>query len=165
MKKIFVSLFLLLSVGVFSQEIKIAYVNSGEVFNLMPELAEASSQFEAIAAQFQEQYQSMMDELNQKAEEYRKLEATLNENLKLRRQQELEGMQERIQNFIPESQQLLEQERAKLTNPIQEKLLNAIKQVGEEQGYTYIIDSQAMLHIGKSAIDATQLVKTKLNIK
>ena len=165
MKKIIVSLFLLLSIGAFSQEIKIAYVNFGEVFNLMPELAEASSQFEAIAAQFQEQYQSMMDELNQKAEEYRKLEATLNENLKLRRQQELEGMQERIQNFIPESQQLLEQERAKLTNPIQEKLLNAIKQVGEEQGYTYIIDVQATLYTGKSAVDATPLVKTKLNIR
>ena len=165
MKKIFVLLFLLLSVGVFSQEIKIAYVNTGEVFNLMPELSEAINQYEAIAAQYQEQYQSMLDEFNQKAEEYRKLEATLAENLKLRRQQELESIQERIQNFVPESQQLLEQERAKLINPIQEKLLDVIKQVGEEQGYTYIIDSQATLYIGKSAIDATQLVKTKLNIR
>ena len=165
MKKIIVSLFLLLSVGAFSQEIKIAYVNVGDVFNLMPELTDAETQYATIAAQYQEQYKSMLDEFNQKAEEYTKLEATLTENLKLRRQQELQSIQDRIQNFVPESQQLLEQERVKLTNPIQEKLSNAIKQVGEEQGYTYIIDSQATLYIGKSAVDATQLVKTKLNIR
>ena len=49
--------------------------------------------------------------------------------------------------------------------PIQQKIQDAIKAVGAEQGYTYIIDPQVLLFQGSNAIDATQLVKTKLGLK
>jgi hypothetical protein len=47
--------------------------------------------------------------------------------------------------------------------PIQEKLINAIKAVGQEQGLT-ILSSQVFFHTG-SLVDATPLVKAKLGIK
>ena len=44
-------------------------------------------------------------------------------------------------------------------------MADAIKAVGAEQGYTYIIDPQVLLYTGPNAIDATPMVKTKLGLK
>lgn len=41
---------------------------------------------------------------------------------------------------------------------------NAIKAVGDEKGYTYILDPQIVLYQGNTAVDATQFVKAKLGI-
>ena len=49
--------------------------------------------------------------------------------------------------------------------PVHEKMAKAIKAVGERENYTYIFDSQAMVHIGNDAIDATPAVKKELGIK
>lgn len=58
---------------------------------------------------------------------------------------------------------LFMQQRINLT-PIQDKLKNAIKAVGDEKGYTYILDPQIVLYQGNTAVDATQFVKAKLGI-
>ena len=51
--------------------------------------------------------------------------------------------------------------------PIQEKIMTAIKAVGEENGFTYILDvnSSTIVYTGKDAIDVTPLVKDKLGLK
>ena len=46
----------------------------------------------------------------------------------------------------------------------QQKLQNAIKAVGDEKGYTYIIDPAALLYTGNAAVDATPFVRTKLGL-
>ena len=163
MKKFIVLLLVLLPMGAFSQETKFAFVDYLEVFNMMPDLEEAETKFAAIRAQYEEQISALQTEMTAKYEEYMKIEATLTENIKLRRQQEIQELQDRLQNFYPQAQQELEQEQAKLWTPIQEKVLAAIKAVGEDQGYA-ILNSQVMFHTG-NLVDATSLVKTKLGIK
>ena len=163
MKKIIVLLFMLLPIGAFSQEIKMAFVDFQDVFNVMPELTEAETKFAAIRAQYDETLKGLQTEYTAKYEEYMKIEAELPENLKLRRQQEIMEIQERYQNFLPQAEQDLEQEYAKLMSPIQEKVVNAIKAVGEEQGYA-ILNSQVFFYTGP-IIDATPLVKAKLGIR
>jgi outer membrane protein len=130
----------------------------------MPEREEAELKLAAINAQYQETYKALDTEYTAKYEEYMKIEAELTENLKLRKQQEIIQLQERIQNFVPQAQQEIEQEQSKLMVPIQEKLINAIKAVGEEKGYS-ILNAQVFFHTGPNLIDATPLVKTKLGIK
>ena len=51
--------------------------------------------------------------------------------------------------------------------PIYKKLDDAIKAVGDEKGYAYIIDNNPgiVLYTGNAAIDATPLVKAKLGLK
>ena len=163
MKKIIVLLLLLLPIGAFSQEIKWAFVDFNEVFNLMPEREEAELKLAAVNAQYQEQYNQLQTEYTAKYEEFMKVQADLTENLKARKQQEIEQLIERLQNFVPQAQQDMEQEQTKIMTPVQEKLLNAIKAVGEEQGYT-ILSSQVFFHTGKLT-DVTPLVKAKLGIK
>jgi len=163
MKKLIVLLLALLPMGAFSQEIKLAFVDFNEVFDMMPEREEAELKFVAIQTQYQEQYNQLQTEFTAKYEEYMKIEAELPENLKLRRQEELQQINDRLQNFVPQAQQDLEQENAKLMAPIQDKILNAISAVGAEQGFA-IFNSQVFFHTGP-LIDATPLVKAKLGIR
>jgi len=165
MKKLIVLMCMILPLGVFAQEVKIAVVNAAEVFNMMPENDEVEKQLAALSSQYQADLQTMQNEMNVKYEEYMKLPETLAENLKLRRQQELQDLQERIQNLYTIAQQDMEQKQTELFAPIQEKLQKAIQDVGAEQGYLFIFNNQTMLYISPSAIDATPLVKAKLGLK
>lgn len=156
---------MILPLGVFSQEVKIAVVNYSEIIPLMPEYSEAETKLAEFNLQYQNDLQSIQDEFNAKLDEYQKLPETSPENIKLRRQQELDQIQERGQNVYAMYQQDLEQKQADLMAPIQEKLQKAIQDVSAEQGYTYVTNTQIMLYIGPSAIDATPLVKAKLGLK
>ena len=49
--------------------------------------------------------------------------------------------------------------------PVHERMANAIKAVGEKEGYTYIFDSQATFYISDSANDVMASVKKELGIK
>ena len=164
MKKIIVLICMLLPMGVFSQEVKIAVVDWNEVFGLMPELSEVETQLAAFTEGYQKDLQAMDDEYKIKMEEFIKLQDTLTENLKLRRQQELQELENRIQTFLPVAQQDIENKHVELMTPVQAKLQKAIQDVGNEQGYTVIIHPQALLYQG-TAIDATPLVKAKLGLQ
>ena len=61
----------------------------------------------------------------------------------------------------------MSKKQQELLAPIQEKLRAAIKAVGDEKGYTYMLDNNPgiVLYTGNSAIDATPLVKAKLGLK
>jgi len=61
----------------------------------------------------------------------------------------------------------MEELRQKLLAPVQQKIVNAIKSVGDEKGYTYVFDLAAgnLVYVSTTAEDATPLVKTKLGIQ
>ena len=49
--------------------------------------------------------------------------------------------------------------------PIYEKINTAIKAVGDENGYTYILEDSQVIYKNPTANDVTPLVKAKLNLK
>ena len=165
MKKLIVLICMILPLGVFSQEVKIAVVNAAEVFNMMPELTEVESQLGALGAQYQNDLQSLQNDFNTKYEEYMKLRDSLPENLRMRREEELQQIQERSQSLLAVAHQDMEQKRMELSAPVEEKLSKAIQEIGAEQGYTFILNAQVLLYTGPSAVDATPLVKAKLGLR
>lgn len=78
--------------------------------------------------------------------------------------QEIKDIQERMDNFVQVAQQDVQKKQQELLQPIQQKLQDAIKKVGEEKGYTYIIDPAALLFTGNSAVNATSFVRAKLGL-
>ena len=150
--------------GVFAQESKIAIVNTQEVIQAMPEFATMQKQMADMEAKYKNEMQVMQDEYNKKYSDFVAQQDSLTENIKMRRMQELQDMEQRTQNFIQISQQDFQKKQGELFTPIQDKLKNAIKAVGDEKGYTYILDPQIVLYQGNTAVDATQFVKAKLGI-
>ena len=164
MKKLIIFLLMMLPLSLFAQESKIAVVNTQEVIQAMPEFADMQKKMTDLEAKYKNEMQVMNEEYNKKYADFIAQQDSLTENIKMRRMQELEDMQQRTQNFVQISQQDYQKSQGELFAPIQEKLKKAIDAVGAEKGYTYILDPQIVLFSGNSAIDATQFVKAKLGI-
>ena len=161
MKKLIIFLLMILPLGVFAQEAKVAIVNSQEIMMAMPETMKQMND------KYAGEMKTMEDEFQKKYTDYIAQQDSMTENIKLRRTQELEDIRQRVENFTQVAQQDMNKKQQELLAPIQDKLRNAIKAVGDEKGYAYIIDNNPgiVLYTGNAAIDATPLVKAKLGLK
>lgn len=164
-KKLFLVALMALPMTLAAQNFKFGTVNSVEIFNLMPEKTTAEQQLEALQKQYEAEFVKMQEEFSAKYKEFVDAQETMPENIKQRRMQEIQEIQQRIQNFREVAASDLEEQQGKLMAPIQEKMSTAIKAVGEENGFTFIFDVNILMYSGTQAIDATPLVKAKLGLK
>lgn len=166
MKKLIIFLLMILPLGVFAQEAKIAIVNSNEILAIMPEITAMQGQLKELNDQFAKEMKTMEDEWTNKYNTFIAQQDSLTENIKAKRMQELQDIQDRVQNFQQVAQQDMSKKQQELLTPIQDKLRNAIKAVGDEKGYTYIFDNNPgiVLYTGNAAVDATPFVKAKLGL-
>ena len=163
MKKIIIAMMLILPMAISAQ--KFGHINTQELFTQMPEVAQIKLKMDTIQSQYENQLASMNEEIQKKAQDYQAQEATMADAVKQIRQQELQEMQQRIQLFYQTAEQDIQKKQQELLTPVHEKMAKAIKAVGERENYTYIFDSQAMVHIGNDALDVTPAVKKELGIK
>lgn len=168
-KKLIVLLLAIAPFVAFAQTSKIAYVNAGEIFSLMPEVNDIENQLSKKQEDITKSGQALEAEFNKKAEEFQKTIDTASEATKADQQKQLEQIQERYQMFQQNSYKELQDLQQKLVAPIQEKISKAIKEVGDEKGYAYILDvstqQSPIVYINDASENATPLVKTKLGIK
>ena len=144
---------------------KFGHVNTQELFAQMPEVAQIRLKMDTIQGQYEAQLASMNEEIQKKVQDYQAQEATMAEAVKQIRQQELQDMQQRIQIFYQTAEQDIQKKQQELLTPVHERMAKAINAVGEREGYTYIFDAAAMVHIGPDAQDAMPAVKKELGIK
>ena len=163
-KKLFLLLLVVAPLAMFAQD-KIAFVNAEEVFSKMPELKDVESKLATKSESIKKNIAALEKEYNDKLEAFRGDTANLTEAIILDRNKQLEDLQTRYQTFLQTSQQEYEKEQQSLITPLQEKLRGAIKTVGDESGYTYILNAGALLYSSPSnAVDAGSKVKAKLGI-
>ena len=145
---------------------KFGHVNSQEVIQAMPEFAKARTDIENLTKQYEADLKSMQDELQKKAEAFDKEQATLPDNIKQRRQTELQEMYQKIQQSYQDNQQALAKEQQEKMNAITAKVLDAIKAVGQAGGYIYIMDTTGGIPYISTTLstDVTVDVKKKLGI-
>jgi outer membrane protein len=133
----------------------------------MPEFTTARTDIEKLTQQYEADLKSMQDELQKKAEAFEKEEATLPENIKTRRNQELQDLYQRIQQTYQDNQQALAKAQQEKMQAITTKVLDAIKTVGQEGGYVYVMDMSAGIPYISTTLssDVTTQVKAKLGLK
>ena len=165
MKKLIVMLLMFAPVAAFAQ--KFGHVNATEIMQAMPEFTKARTEIEALQKQYEADLKSMQDELQKKAEAFEKEQATLPDNIKQRREQELQDMYQKIQQSYQDNQQALAKAQQEKLSVIQTKVLDAIKAVGEAGGYVYIMDVAAGIPFISSTLskDVTADVKAKLGLR
>ena len=145
---------------------KFGHVNSQEIVQAMPEFTKARTDIEALTKQYEADMKSMQDELQKKADEFDKLPADTPENIKQRRQQELQEMYQKIQQNYQDNQQALAKEQSEKMQAITSKVIDAIKAVGQAGGYVYIMDlASGIPYISTTlSTDVTTEVKKKLGL-
>ena len=145
---------------------KFGHVNSQEVIQAMPEFAKARTEIEALTKQYEADLKGMQDELQKKAEAFDKEQATLPDNIKQRRQTELQEMYQKIQQSYQDNQQALAKEQSDKMQAITAKVLDAIKAVGQAGSYVYIMYVAGGIPYISTTLstDVTADVKKKLGI-
>jgi len=163
LKKLILLLFIVAPITIFAQD-KIAFINAGEIFSKMPELKEVETKLATKRETITKQATAIQTEYQTKLEQFSKDTTTVTQSILVDRQSELETLEKRYQDFIQNSQADFEREQQTLLAPLQQKMRQAIKDVGDENNFVYILDAASLLHVGNSAIDASKQVKTKLGI-
>jgi outer membrane protein len=149
-----------------SAQAKFGHVNTQEIMQAMPEFTKAQSEIKALQDQYEADLKSMQDELQKKGEAFDKEQATLPDNIKQRRQQELQDMYQKIQQSYQDNQQALAKASQEKMQVIQTKVLDAIKAIGQAGGYVYIMENNSLPYISTTlSTDVTAQVKAKLGLK
>ena len=162
MKKLILMLAMVLPMLASAQ--KIGYINSQELLAAMPELKGMQAKLDTLAGQYETQFANMQEEFNKKVAAFQKEQATMTAGVRDFRQQEIVEMEQRIQMFYQTAQKDIQAKQQEYLVPIQNRMLEAIKKVGAEQGCTYVMDAMAMLYIAPDALDLMSLVKKELGI-
>ena len=163
-KKILVALAIALPSMAFAQ--KFAVVDTETIMTAMPETKAAEEKIQQSSKTYQDEFDKLNEEINKKFAEYQALPEDTPNSIKERRQQEIQELDDKVRRFQQQAQQDLERQHMQLLQPIQEKLLNAIKSVGAEGQYTMIFPNNGMtpIYTGSDVIDITDAVKAKLGI-
>lgn len=165
MKKFILMALLLAPLSIFAQ--KFGHFNSGDIIQLMPEYTTAQNEIQALQKQYEDDLKRMQDELTKKNTEYEKEKANLLDNVRQRRETELQDLYNRIQQSYQDNQKSLQETSAQKMQAISDKMLNAIKQVGEEGSFVYIMDISAGIPYISNTLstDVTAQIKQKLGLK
>lgn len=160
-------LFIAATFTVTAQNQKFGHIDLQALVQLMPERADAETEFgtfqtelEEVLGEMQQNYQQKLTELEQLGEDA----SEVRRNAKIT---ELQELQQRIQNYQMTAQQQLQEKYSQLLEPIFEKAEKAIEEVAKEQGLLYVFDTGARVVLYKSnqSIDILPLAKQKLDIK
>ena len=166
MKKLLFMLMMLAPMAA-SAQAKFGHVNSQEIIQAMPEFTKARTDIEALAKQYDADLKGMQEEIQKKAEALEKEQATLPANIKQRREHELQEMYQKYQQSAQDNQQALAKEQSEKMQAITTKVLDAIKSVGQTDGYVYIMDIAGGIPYISTTLstDVTAKVKAKLGLK
>ena len=145
---------------------KFGHINSQELMPQLPEYKVAVAKFDSITKDIQKLQQEMETEFKAKLEKYSSEAPKMSALVKKDKEEELNSLQNRIQNFEQQAYQSSQDQQRALLEPINTKLRKTIEQVAKENGYTYIFDtSMGSLLYWEETDNILALVKKKLNLK
>jgi outer membrane protein len=162
------SLLVVIAVGCFSlvSAQKIAHLNFDSLISLMPETKTATEAAQNYYKGLEQEVIAMQTELENKYKDYMEHEAGMTDILKKNKQQDLQQLQERIQEFQRQAEMDVKKKQAELTAPIFEKAKKGIEMVAKEGGYKYVLDTSVnntSVLDSESSDDVLALVKKKLD--
>ena len=146
---------------------KIAFVNTQEILNQIPEYEEAQDKIDGFAKQYQEDIEKAATQIEKLYSTYLADKILLSENMRNQRKDEINKAEVNLSSLKKKhfgSNGDLYKERQKLIKPIQDKVYAAIQDVAQKGSYAFVLDSAsdvAVLYYN-SKYDKTDLVLKKL---
>lgn len=144
-------------------------MNFGNLLTEIPEVQKIDTMLQNYQKDLVTKGQLMVKGLQDKYEAYQKeaADGKLSAIEQQKREQELQSENDNISQYEKEVQDSIAQKRNEWLQPVLAKVETAIKEVGKENGYTYIFDSSipnAVLY-AEDKDDVMALVKKKLGLK
>ena len=154
-------LMLLAPMATFAQ--KFGHVDTQAIMQSLPELSKVNGELEALSKEYQNQLEEMQKELQTKSENYQKMQSTMNETKKQETEAELNKLYEKYQQALQDNQVAFQKAQQEKMQPIQDKVFQAIENVGKNGGYVYIMQTGSLPYISSTlSTDVTAAVKAEL---
>lgn len=120
---------------------KFGRVDTNEVLSAMPEAKEAQANLEAFVNDLSATFETMQVEINTKVADLQKNEATMTESQKQFKYKEIQDLSARMEEYQRSAQNEMQQKRAELFKPVQDKAMEAIQKVAQAGGYLAVFDT------------------------
>ncbi len=147
MRNRFIILLVLLFGFLFHAEAqKYACVNTDYILKSIPDYANAQKRIDKYVSDWSNELQRKVSELEDLRTEYEQESYLLPDNLKKRRQEEIQEKETEIKTlqqkrFGPEGD--LDKKRAELLKPVQDRVFAAIEKIAHEKNYAFVFDKSA----------------------
>ncbi|KGF41538.1 OmpH family outer membrane protein [Hoylesella buccalis] len=120
---------------------KFGYFNLSTLMKAVPEYATAQKNIADLRVKYDEETKRSEDEFNKKYEEFLDGQRDFAPTIMQKRQAELQDMMEKNIAFKKEAQRLLAQAEQDAMAPVKGKVLDAIRKLGQERGYAFILNA------------------------
>lgn len=167
MKKIILTI-VIVATGLFCNELnaqkaKFGHVDYAGIIEILPETDSAQNEVKQLKADLEAEAGVMQQEFQAKYEEFTQKQATYSPAVAKVKQKELEDMYQRLQAFAEGAQSQIQAKQMELLEPVQQKVLDAIKEVAKADNFTYVFDVSTVAY-GWDTTDITDKVKAKLGL-
>lgn len=150
-----------------SAQAKLGHIDTQKLIQAMPEMTSAQKTLQDKQTEVEKELTNMKEQFQTKLTDYSQNAKNMSDVIRASKEQELQELQQRIQRFQEIALDNLEKTQKDLMQPIMDKALNAIKEVGKENGFAYIYDMSAgiILFAADNTEDVLPLVKKKLGLQ
>jgi outer membrane protein len=149
------------------QTLKFGHINVAELMGSMPERDSIRQEMMDYQQMLRDEMQAMQEEYAGKLQSYQERREDYTPLVKKSREQELQDLEGRIQEFQATAQQDLQVKQQELLEPLMDKINTAIQSVGKKNGFFYIFDTSAgaVLYRSSQSEDVMPLVKEELGLQ
>jgi len=145
---------------------KYGHINSADLVELMPETKKAEATLAAYVKTLEKDFGGLKADYQKKVTEYQSQERSMADVVKQSRIQAIQELEMKMQESQVAGQQKVADKRATLFKPILAKAEKAVKEIGKENNYDYIFDTNSGAFIySNDSHDVMPLVKKKLGLK
>lgn len=166
MKKLILGMLVILFTVSTIAQTKTGTVDADFILTKMPELAQANEEIKKYNLDLESQLKEKLSDYEAKIKVYQTGQATLNEEDKKLKQQEILTLEDQISKFRQNGQQLLQLKQSEVVQPLYKKIGEVVTQVSKEQGYTHVmtIGGNNNFAYADPTYDITLLVLKKMGI-
>ncbi|MEZ4922642.1 MAG: OmpH family outer membrane protein [Crocinitomicaceae bacterium] len=170
MKKVLVTLIVLLGLANLASAQRYAYVDTQYILDKVPEYQKAQEELDRLSEEWLKEVEAKFAHVEQKRQEFEAEKILLPEEIKVQRMKEIkklegEAMELQKQRFGVGGDLFMKREE--LIKPIQDQIFNAIEAVATERNFAFVFDkaNQSNLLFADSKYDISDQVLRKMGIK
>lgn len=152
------------STALVNAQSKVGTINTDVILSQMPELKGVESEMQAYGKELDSDLRKKYQEYQKLVEKFEKEEADLNDVMKKFRVNEITDLEEDIQKFQQNSQQLIRVKQDELLRPLYTKIGNALEKVVEKEKFTQIFNEGSNLIYISPDYDVTEKVMELLGL-
>lgn len=158
-----------LSASAQEKHLKIGYTNVEAIVGQLPEAKQIETDLKTYKTQLDNQLQTKVKDFQGKYEAYQKGGSMMSEVVKADKERELQDMNSQIEEFQKNAEASMAKKQEALLKPVLDKVQKAIDDVANENGFSYIFNSDGgmglsiILHAPEKD-DVTPLVLKKMGV-